>query len=177
MTSEKVAEWLRGCPDTSEVSPVTVTIGKQSYPGARYRQRGEEAHCILSETCPQAIGILLTYAIGSPMIRGNGTSGAIGKGRLAPSIKSTITRSDIALFCSPGFTVNLSTTVRENRIGECRQPSETDTMKIIGSQRRETLQEAGYKFVNRVACHSVILENEFGRQELWVENDSMPDTL
>lgn len=44
-------------------------------------------------------------------------------------------------------------------------------MKIIGSQRRETLQEAGYKFVNRVACHSVILENEFGREELWVEND------
>ena len=44
-------------------------------------------------------------------------------------------------------------------------------MKIIGSQRRETLQEAGYKFVKRVACHSVILENEFGQQELWVEND------
>ena len=40
-TSEKVAEWLRGCPDTSEVSPVVVTIGKQTYHGAAYRQRGQ----------------------------------------------------------------------------------------------------------------------------------------
>jgi len=42
-TSDRVAEWLRGCPDTSEVSPVTVTIGKQTYHGARYRQRGQES--------------------------------------------------------------------------------------------------------------------------------------
>ena len=42
MTSEKLAEWLRGCPDTSEVSPVTVTIGKQTHHGAKYRQRGQE---------------------------------------------------------------------------------------------------------------------------------------
>ena len=43
MNSERVAEWLRGCPDTSEVSPVTVTIGKQTYHGATYRQRGQES--------------------------------------------------------------------------------------------------------------------------------------
>ena len=45
-------------------------------------------------------------------------------------------------------------------------------MRIIGSQRRETLQEAGYKFVKRRTGQSVILENEFGQQELWIENDS-----
>jgi len=36
---------------------------KQSYPGARYRHAGKRRACILSETYPQAIGILLTYAI------------------------------------------------------------------------------------------------------------------
>jgi hypothetical protein len=48
----KVAEWLRGCPDTSEVSPVTVTISKQTYHGAKYRQRGGEARLYLVGDLP-----------------------------------------------------------------------------------------------------------------------------
>ena len=120
----KVAEWLRGCPDTSEVSPVTVTIGKQTYHGAKYRQRGEESIYLVGEL-PASYRHSTHVAIGSPMIRGNGTSGAIGKGRLAPPIKSIITPSGIRSFSSPGATMNLSTTGRENRIGECQQPSES----------------------------------------------------
>jgi len=44
-------------------------------------------------------------------------------------------------------------------------------MKIIGSQRRETLQEAGTNSSSG-SLPFVILENEFGQQELWLENDS-----
>lgn len=38
----KVAEWLRSLPGTSDVEPVTITIGTQTWEGARYTQYGRD---------------------------------------------------------------------------------------------------------------------------------------
>ncbi len=42
MLSKRVAQWLEGISDVSEVRPVTLTIGRQVYHGARYIQRDSE---------------------------------------------------------------------------------------------------------------------------------------
>ena len=115
MTSEKEAEWLRSARYFGNL-PLTVTIGKQSYPGCEVSATGGKI-LPLWETCPQVIDIYPRMPIGSPMIRGSGIRCYWQGGDLFPPIKNIITRSDIALFSSRGFTVNLSTTGRENHIG------------------------------------------------------------
>ena len=43
-------------------------------------------------------------------------------------------------------------------------------MKTIGSQKRETLEEAGYKLIS--LCHGeAILKDDNGKYEVWQEND------
>lgn len=43
-------------------------------------------------------------------------------------------------------------------------------MKIIGSQRRETLEEAGYRLIRHVGKTGAILQDkETGEYELWVK--------
>ncbi len=44
-------------------------------------------------------------------------------------------------------------------------------MRIIGSQCRETLQEAGYTLVARLPYGEIVLEDNSGQRELWAEND------
>ena len=44
-------------------------------------------------------------------------------------------------------------------------------MKQIGSQMRETLQEYGYRLVERPEPRHVILEDEGGNREIRVAND------
>ena len=44
-------------------------------------------------------------------------------------------------------------------------------MKHIGSQTRETYKEAGYEIVSASDDGEVVLKNEDGGYELWVQND------
>lgn len=41
----------------------------------------------------------------------------------------------------------------------------------IGSQIRETVEEAGYEFIVMADRDTIILADENGRQELWTAND------
>jgi hypothetical protein len=43
-------------------------------------------------------------------------------------------------------------------------------MKRIGSQIRETVEQAGYQFVRKLNSRSIVLAVG-GRMELWVKND------
>ncbi len=43
--------------------------------------------------------------------------------------------------------------------------------RLFGSQRRETLEEAGYTLVSRPEKGQVILEDRSGARELWQAND------
>jgi len=44
-------------------------------------------------------------------------------------------------------------------------------MKIIGSQRRESLQETDYIVVHWINKREVILRDPSGKDELWFRND------
>jgi len=44
-------------------------------------------------------------------------------------------------------------------------------MKTIGSQKRETLNESGYKLI-RIAGYTALLQDSDGKKELWRENDN-----
>ena len=46
---EQVAEWLRTLPGTSDASPVTLTIGNQSWEGAIYKQRGKWGYYLVGD--------------------------------------------------------------------------------------------------------------------------------
>jgi hypothetical protein len=46
---EQVAEWLRSLDTISEVEPVTLTIGKESWEGAVYTQRGRRRYYLVGE--------------------------------------------------------------------------------------------------------------------------------
>ena len=119
--------YFGGLPRDRDYRQTDLPRGKVSATGAR--------ECFtLWETCPQAIDGQPTLPIGSPMIRGNGISGAIGKAGRFPPIKSATTPSDTVLFSSRGFTVNLSTMGRGNHTAVSWQPSETDTMKPTETQ-------------------------------------------
>lgn len=43
-------------------------------------------------------------------------------------------------------------------------------MRQIGSQRRETLEEAGYEYVRKIG-NELIVKDKDGSYELWVENN------
>jgi hypothetical protein len=47
---------------------------------------------------------------------------------------------------------------------------EEENMRQIGSQIRETLEDAGYTIINQ-GPEGIILEEADGKRELWVERD------
>ncbi len=44
-------------------------------------------------------------------------------------------------------------------------------MKTIGSQKRESLKESGYKVLRRSKDEAVLEDRETGKAELWIAND------
>lgn len=44
-------------------------------------------------------------------------------------------------------------------------------MKTIGSQKRETLKQAGYKLVSKEDDFVVLKDKDTGKKEMWVECD------
>ena len=47
MRQSKLVQWLKACDGVTHVSDVTMTIGKATWRGARYTQRGEERYYLI----------------------------------------------------------------------------------------------------------------------------------
>jgi hypothetical protein len=45
-------------------------------------------------------------------------------------------------------------------------------MRTLGSQKRETLNEAQYTFVKRVGPRVIVLADEDGKLEVWIANNN-----
>jgi len=134
---------VAGLPDTSEVSPVTVDYRQTELSGARYRQRGERGAPVSCRKTTRKLSAFYSRMLSvSPMIRGNGTSGVIGKGRL-PVDQEHYHPFGHSFILFPWVHSEPIDYGERKRIGDVGNHRRLTPCKSSGSQRRETLQEAG----------------------------------